>query len=446
MTAWSRSWLQTAGVNSLTPQVILDAEGRVAELTVLQDAAESHPELRPHRIAVGLYRKEDADGPLVRYARAEVDVDGPRTVVGELAGADAPELVLVNDDDLTYCKTRLDEGSLASLRDHLGELAPPGPAGERGTAPEADGAHNPTLSRALCWSAMWNLTRDALMPARDFVSLVLSFAGTESDVGVLQTLHAWSRSAVVHYAAPEWRAEGRRALAEGALSGLRLAGPGSGHQLAWARFFSAVASEEKDLRLLRGLLGVPGPDGSKGDGSARIDGLVVDQELRWTFLETLAAHGEADEEVLDAELARDNTASGKRHHVRCLAARPSAGVKARAWEAVMRSDRLSNALVEATIAGFAQPGQEELTAPYVQPYFDALSEVWRTRSIEIAMAVVRGLYPDLQGDQATLDATDAWLAAHEDSAPALRRLVLESRDDLARALRAQRCDAAAAKA
>jgi len=54
--------------------------------------------------------------------------------------------------------------------------------------------------------------------------------------------------------------------------------------------------------------------------------------------------------------------------------------------------------------------------------------------------VVRGLspsYPTEQGGQATLDAADEWLAAHEDAALALRRLVLEARDDLARALRAQ---------
>jgi aminopeptidase N len=100
MATWSRAWLQTAGVNSLTPQVTLSAEGRITELAVIQEAAESHPQLRPHRVAVGLYRRS-AEGELTRYARAEVDVEGPRTVVSELAGEEAPELVLVNDDDLT---------------------------------------------------------------------------------------------------------------------------------------------------------------------------------------------------------------------------------------------------------------------------------------------------------------------------------------------------------
>ncbi|MFF1656997.1 aminopeptidase N [Streptomyces sp. NPDC058255] len=413
MAAWARSWLQTAGVNSLTPQVILSPEGRVTELAILQDAPESHPELRPHRVAVGLYRRSP-EGTVERYARAEVDVDGPRTIVAELVGADAPELVLVNDDDLTYCKIRFDEGSLATLRERLGEITDP-------------------LARALCWSALWNVTRDALMPARDFIGLVLRFAGRESDIGVLQMLHAWATSALTHYAAPDWRAEGGRLLAEGALRELRLAEPGSQHQLTWARFLAAVASSEADLQLLQGLL----------EGTAKIDGLEIDQELRWAFLEPLAAHGVADESTLAAELARDDTASGKRHQVRCLAARPSAAVKAQAWASVVESDALSNALVEATIAGFTQPSQRELLTPYAAKYFAAIERIWAERSIQIGMDVVKGLFPSLQDSQETLDATDAWLTAHEDAAPALRRLVLEARDDLARALRGQACDVAA---
>ncbi|GDY65560.1 hypothetical protein SAV14893_049530 [Streptomyces avermitilis] len=413
LATWSRAWLETAGVNSLTPQVILSADGRITELSVLQEAAESHPELRPHRVAVGLYRSEA--GALTRYARAEVDVFGPRTVVGELAGSAAPDLVLVNDDDLTYCKIRFDETSLATLRSHLGDITDP-------------------LARALCWSALWNLTRDALMPGRDFIDLVLRFAGRESDIGVLQMLHAWANSALTFYAAPEWRETGARLLADGALKELRLAEPGSQHQLTWARFFAAVASSEADLQLLQGLL----------EGTAKIDGLDVDQELRWTLLEPLAAHGTADESVLAAELARDDTASGKRHQVRCLAARPSAAVKAQAWASVVESDALSNALVEATIAGFTQPSQRELLAPYAAKYFAAIERVWTERSIQIGMDVVKGLFPALQDSQETLDATDAWLAAHEGAAPALRRLVLEARDDLARTLRGQACDRAAA--
>ncbi|KUJ69310.1 aminopeptidase N [Streptomyces albus subsp. albus] len=423
MAAWSRAWLETAGVNVLTPQAVYDADGRITELAILQEAAENphrkEPStgpatLRPHRVAVGLYHRQG--GELVRYARAEVDVEGARTTVPELAGQPRPELILVNDEDLTYCKVRLDADSLATLRRHLGELTDP-------------------MARALCWSALWNLTRDGLLPARDYLDLVQRFAGSETDIGVLQMVQSWANTALVHYTAPEWRAEGGALLGEGALRELRLAEPGSGHQLAWARFFAQNASSDSELLLLHGLL----------DGTARIDGLDVDQELRWMILEPLAAEGSVDESVLDAELARDDTASGKRHQVRCLAARPSAEVKAAAWASVVESDTLSNALVEATIAGLDQPGQRDLLAPYAERYFAVIEEVWQQRSIEIAMSIVRGLFPALQDEPATLAATDRWLAEHPEAAPALRRLVSEARDDLARALRAQECDARAAR-
>ncbi|MEU0218876.1 ERAP1-like C-terminal domain-containing protein, partial [Streptomyces sp. NPDC006265] len=156
----------------------------------------------------------------------------------------------------------------------------------------------------------------------------------------------------------------------------------------------------------------------------------------------LAAHGVVDEKALAEELARDDTASGKRHQVRCLAARPSEAVKAQAWAQVVESDALSNAMVEATIAGFSQGSQRELIAPYADKYFAAIERVWAERSIQIGMHVVQGLFPSLQQSKKTLDATDAWLDAHKEAAPALRRLVLESRDDLARALRGQACDEA----
>ncbi|MGW6454871.1 aminopeptidase N [Streptomyces sp. NPDC055078] len=406
MAEWSRSWLETSGVNSLTPVVTCDAGGRITELAVLQDGGTP----RPHRVAVGLYRREGTE--LVRYARTEADVTGARTVVAELTGAERPDLVLVNDDDLTYCKIRFDEGSLDTLRASLGDL-------------------NDPLARALCWSAMWNLTRDALMPARDFVDLVLRFAGRESDIGVLQMLHTWTHTALAHYAAPAWRAEGGRLLADGALKELRQAAPGSQHQLTWARFFASVAESAADLQLLEGLLA----------GTARIDGLDVDQELRWALLEPLAAHGRADEARIAAELARDDTASGERHQVRCLAARPSAAVKEEAWARVVDSDTLSNTLVLATISGMVRAGQRELLAPYAPRYFAVIGRVWEERSIQIGMDVVRGLFPSLQGADA-MPAADAWLAAHEDAPPALRRLVLEARDDLSRALRAQSRDAA----
>ncbi|MBV6701362.1 aminopeptidase N [Kitasatospora aureofaciens] len=415
--AWAAAWLQTAGVNSLTPQVTTDADGRITELAVLQDGAADDSAtpsrgLRPHRIAVGLY-DHDTDGALVRTARIELDVTGARTVVTEAAGRPRPALVLLNDDDLTYCKIRFDADSLETLRTGLGDI-------------------RDELARALAWSAVWNLTRDGLMPARDYVALVLRFAGHEGNIGVLQSLHTQAKGAVDLYADPAWRGEGSRLLADSALRELRDAVPGSDHQLAWARFLAQTAGGAEHLGLVRGLL----------VGSARIDGLEVDQELRWSLWLALAAAGQATDEELAGELAADNTASGKRQYTQCLAARPTPEAKAAAWSAVVDSDELPNALVEANIAGFALPAHRDLTALYAAPYFKLLERVWAERTIEIAMRIVGGFFPRAQVGEQTLAEADAWLAGHPDAAPALRRLVIEGRDELARALRAQGCDRA----
>ncbi|KJK56847.1 aminopeptidase N [Saccharothrix sp. ST-888] len=406
LTAWSKSWLQTAGVNSLTPQLTTDAEGRITEFAVVQDGATA----RPHRIAIGCYDR-DTVGGLVRTHRVELDVHGARTVVPELAGLPRPALVLLNDDDLTYCKIRFDGHSLETLRTGLGEIA--------------DG-----LARALAWSAVWNLTRDGLMPTRDYLALVLRFAGQESDIGVLQSLHQQAKVALDVYADPAGRSEGARLLADCALRELRAAAPGSDHQLAWARFLAQTAREQEQFQLLRGLLA----------GTARIDGLDMDQDLRWLFWLALASSGEAGAGELNAELAADNTASGKQNLTECLAALPTAEAKAAAWSAVIDSDELPNALVEAQIAGFNQPGQRELTAGYAERYFALLEDIWSERSIEIAMRIVGGFFPRYQIGEQTLAATESWLSGHPSAAPALRRLVLECHDDLARALRAQSCD------
>lgn len=406
MAEWSAAWLQTAGVNSLTPQVTVDAKGRITELAIEQGGEV----LRPHRIAVGLYDRE-ADGALVRTARFELDVTGARSAVAEAAGRPRPALILVNDDDLTYCKIRFDADSLATLRSSLGDIREP-------------------LARALAWSASWNMTRDGLLPARDYLDLVVRFAGSESDIGVLQTLHAQAKSALEVFADPGYRAEGGRLLAESALRELRDAAPGSDRQLAWARFLAATAQSEAEFQLLEGLLA----------GSARIDGLEVDQDLRWSLWIALATAGRATVEQLDAELKRDHTASGSQKATQALAARPTAAAKAAAWSAVADSDQLPNAMVGAQTAGFQQAGQRELTAPYTARYFELLESIWAERSIEIAIRFVGGFFPRLQTDEATLAATDAWLTEHQQAAPALRRLVLECRDELARALRAQAAD------
>ena len=417
---WSKKWLETAGINVLRPVVDVDSAGNITSFAIKQEApalpegAKGEPTLRPHRIAIGLYDLDDSaggSGKLVRTDRVELDVDGELTAVEELVGRARPDVILLNDDDLSYAKVRLDTESLAFVTEHLGDF-------------EA------SLPRALCWASAWDMTRDAELPTRDYLSLVLSGIGKESDIGVVQSLHRQVKLALDLYAAPAGREAALTRWTEATLEHLRAAEPGGDHQLAWARAFAATARTESDLALLEGLL----------DGSESIEGLAVDTELRWAFVARLAATGRLDEAGNAAEFERDKTAAGERHAAAARAARPTAAAKAEAWASVVESDKLPNAVQEAVISGFVQTEQRELLAPYTQKFFDAVKSVWESRSHEMAQQVVVGLYPAVQVSQETLDATDAWIAAAEPTA-ALHRLITESRAGVERALRAQAADA-----
>ncbi|HEY6749459.1 MAG TPA: aminopeptidase N [Mycobacteriales bacterium] len=406
---WSAQWLETAGVNTLRADFELDAEGRYTSFAVLQGPAEpGGGPLRDHRLAVGLYR---GDGPkLVRTDRVELDVTGERTEVPELVGLAQPDLLLVNDDDLTYGKVRLDERSLATLVARVADIDDP-------------------LPRTLCWNAAWDMIRDGEMRARDYVELALAGVTGESEIGVVQSIQGKIRVAIARYADPAWAPTGWERLAALSERELRAASPGSDLQLAWARTLAAATRSPEHVAVLRGLL----------DGTGAVPGLTVDTDLRWTFLSALVAAGAAGPEEIEAELDRDPTAAGQRRAATARALQPTAEAKAEAWRLATEDDDLPNAINEAIIAGFHHPAQTELTRPYQDRYFSVIRDVWERRTSEIAQNVVNGLFPDAI-EQSVVDTAEAFLA---DPAvpPALARLVAEGRDDTVRSLKGRARDA-----
>jgi aminopeptidase N len=409
LSEWSQQWLQTSQVNTLRPVFELTDDGRYGSFAIEQTAVPEHPHLRRHRLAVGLY-DTGPDG-LTRTTRVELDVDGARTEVPELVGHPAAALVLVNDDDLTYAKLRLDEGSLATLRTAIGALRDP-------------------LARALCWSAAWDMTRDAELPAREWVQLVLAGIDAETEISVVQSLLARVQTALSSYADPRWADVGWRTLADKALASLESAAPGSDEQLQWSRTLSAAARTEEHAAALRGLL----------DGTRVVEGLAVDADARWAFLNGLVAIGAAGNAEIDAEAARDATATGVRRAATARALRPTAEAKEETWRTAFTDASIPNAVHEAMLAGFWHPAQRELTAGYVERYFADIGPLWENRPGEIAKNAVQYLFPPVV-ELRTVQAADAWLAEPDHPAP-LRRLVAEGRDGIARSLRARERDAA----
>ncbi|GBE65087.1 aminopeptidase [Mycobacterium sp. MFM001] len=412
---WGRQWLKTTGLNTLRADFAVDAAGRFTRFAITQSGAEPGAgETRVHRLAVGIY-DDDGAGRLVRVHREELDVTGPSTEVPALVGVSRGQLVLVNDDDLTYCSLRLDSDSLQTALGRIADIAEP-------------------LPRTLVWSAAWEMTREAEFKARDFVALVSRGVGAETEVGVAQRLLLQAQAALGSYAEPGWaRSEGWPAFADRLLELAREAQPGSDHQLAFVNALCSSVLSERHTDVLSALL-----DGDPAESG--LPGLDVDTDLRWRIIIALARSGVVDTDVIDAEVQRDPTAAGKRHAAQASAARPQPAVKDEAWTTVVEDDTLPNVTGRSIIGGIVSPGQAELLKPFTARYFADIPGVWKRRSSEVAQTVVIGLYPswDISDDGVT--AADEFLADPE-LPPALRRLVLEGQDGVKRALRARRFDA-----
>jgi aminopeptidase N len=410
--SWSQEWLETAGVNTLRPSYSVDGEGRFTAFSVLQSAAPSHPTLRSHRIAIGLYSLTPEG--LVRVSSVETDVTGDWTAVPALVGVQRPDLVLINDEDLTYAKIRLDPHSLK-------------------TAISSIGSFTSSLPAALVWAATWDMVRDGEMAARDYVRLVLGGVNSVRDISVVQTLLRQASLAARQYADPSWRAAGLAFIASSLRSLLATAPAGSDQQLAYVRALAAVATSTGDLEFLAGLL----------DGTVGLDGLAVDTDLRWMLLRRLVSRGARGEEAIDAELSRDATDAGERQAAGCRAAIPTLTAKRETWE-TLTDGKLTIAMFRATIIGFADPDQPALVQPYRPEYFAALGEVWREWSSAMAQDFVEYGYPIGAVDETTIAATDEYLATDPEPPAALRRLLVEGRDEVARTLRNRSRDREAA--
>jgi aminopeptidase N len=400
--AWARVWLEEAGVNTISARLKTNGE-RIKAATRLQSAPSEHPTLRPHRLRVGLF---DVEGTaLVRRRSVELDVEGASTPVPQLAGEQVPDLLLVNDGDLAYTKITLDKRSLETLKTHLAGLDDP-------------------LARAILWEAQWDMVRDAELKAAEYLETSLANIDVETDAAIAGSLIGRMTGAFERYGDPLKRAELREKVAQGAKRRLSTCAPASDLQLLWTTAFIDAARQPGDLAWARGLL----------DGTTKLDGLIVDFAVRWSVVNALATVGEAGDDLIAAELERDPTDQGRRAAASARAARPLSEAKAEAWAAVTGDD-LSLAMKRAIAMGFHRTDQEELLSAYVQPYFDSLLPIWERQEPEEALMFINRMYPDKVVRQEVIDLTDTWL--DKDLPGPIRRSLLESQDDLKRALRAR---------
>jgi len=407
--SWVNTWLQTAGVNTLRPQLEIDGD-TYASVVISQEVPlvpAGSKELRPHRLAVGLY---DISGDSLKLRKSvELDVVGASTVVTELAGEKTADLLLINDRDLSYAKVRFDDRSIATLKKYLGRLTDP-------------------LARAVTWAAIWDMHRDAEISSADFIEIALSGLAGETDDAIVNIVIGQLGTSVEGYAAEANRNKYREQLADGFWKLLQASAPAGDLQLLFSRAFAANAHTQDQIAKVRGIL------------NGEISGLIVDADRRWDFLIALTERGATTKAELDAELANDKTTTGNLFYETAKAATPNAEAKAYAFNTVLHQDAQTS-VRSALVAGFQRPIQRDLLAPFVDLYFSNLLSEWESKSYEGAAKFVTGMYPSWIITQSTLDKTNAWLNGEGKDAPAvLRKLVKESQDGIIRALKVAKLD------
>ena len=415
LSSWTRLWLQEAGVTTLRLEVVTDADGVITQAAVRQEIpADSPASLRPHRVAIGSYSPtgQGADTHLERTNRIELDVDGELTQVPELVGAKRADVLVLNDDDLTYAKVRLDEESLSHGLTHIEAFAE-------------------SLPRSIVLASAWDMVRDGELAASHFLKAALQALDVEEHSSVIQGLLGRITTCLSAFLPPAVRRDLAPGTADRLLELARAAQAGSDKQLQLVRAVAAHAVTGEQLDVVAGFL----------EGTSALEGLDVDQDLRWDLLTGLVAAGRFGEEQIRTEEDRDRTTTGRERAAEARAAVPTPEAKQTTWRALVDDASMPNETQVRVLRGLANVERHpELLEPFVAEYVDVIDSVWSSRTFHMAENLLTGLWScvtvGLDGaDPAS--ALEGWLSSHAEAPAALRRIVRENLDDTWRTARAQ---------
>jgi aminopeptidase N len=411
--AWARLWLETASLNTLATRPETDGE-RLTSLGLTQSAPPAFDTLRPHHIEVALGREVGegdgfgvAGGIVIDVLPAEID--GAEAEVAGVAGRPAPDFVFPNANDLTYAKVALDPRSLDFLRAKLDRI-------------------EDALLRQLVWSSLWSMVRDQQLSSIEFLALAREKLTVEPDLELVDATLKYVGVALDAYVPEERRAAEYRAWFRACWETLQRA-PRGDAQIIWARALIGAAEAPDDLAHV----------GKLAEGEIEVEGLSVDQEMRWRIAARFIAHGMAGADArLAAERERDPSDRGQREALRAEVSRPDAATKAAAWERILGEGYDSFKLTESAMSGFNWSVQRDLLAPYVDRFFAAATEVAETRPNEFVQSYIGLLFPSYRVEPELLERSERLLAETPERLTVLVRLLKEQNDDLARAIACRR--------
>ncbi|MFM7029586.1 MAG: aminopeptidase N [Micrococcales bacterium] len=409
LSGWAEQWLETAGVNTLSPALTTDGDGKILGFAITQGAAADYPTIRAHHIRVGFYNL--IDGRVVRTNQFEAEIDSAVAQVPEAVGHQRPDFILLNDDDLSYAKVRLDKTSYAFALENLSKF-------------------EDSLARAQVWVAVWNAAHDALVAPSDFINLVLDHIATEDQSMLVTTMFNQLRHFAQYYLVPKGRNERIVEVAARLWILAEKAEAGSDMQLQLVLNFARLARSAEQAEILRGL----------HDGSRKLAGLELSADLKWELLAGLATNNAVDSAAIDAELALDNTANGLAGAAAARGALGNLEAKKAVWHRLVHTKDWSNAEVMAAAYAFNRTTSPAMLDSFVEQYFNDVKYVFENKTYKMAEYILFGLYPFALANRDLANQTKRWLERNAKADHTLRRLIKENLGILERAIAAQAMD------
>ncbi len=402
---WSRLWLETPSVNTLSVDWQADG-GHLTEMRMHQAASEEYPTLRPHATEIGL--GYDRGGRLAIQSVA-ANISASSASVALPAGTPTPDFVFPNYDDHAYAKVALDPVTLEYVGSSLDHID--------------DG-----LLRQLVWMAIWEMVRDAQLRSTEFLAICRHRLADETDLDIVNSGVERATMTLWRFVPDSQRASEAQQMFDSAVTNLKAAGSADA-RIIWARAAIAWAERTADIERLIDL----------ADGKEQVGDFTFDQEMRWAIAIKAVAFGVSGaQERIAAEARRDQSDRGRRAQIRAEASAPTREAKDRAWQQIHGDGYGSFHLTRAAMQGVFWANQAELVEPYVDSFFDRLREVFETRDHPFARSYLLTLYPAYRADPRVVDRSRALLNDLDGQLPTLSRQLAEVTDELERAIRVRR--------
>ncbi|HJP41209.1 MAG TPA: aminopeptidase N, partial [Dehalococcoidia bacterium] len=400
---WSKLWLETASLNTLAASWETDGE-RISSLGLTQTAPDDYPTLRPHFVEVGILSQ--GAGNTLRVESVPARIEGPAAAVQAAEGLPVPLLVFPNYNDHGWLKVALDESSLDFVRQRIDSV-------------------EDTLLRQMLWSSLYTMVRDAQLKSTDYLDFVRSKIVLEPNVSMTDAVLLQAQTTLGRFVPDELKDDESHFLFAAARAALEHV-PRGDLQIIWARNLIAFAANSRDLGFCADL----------ADGKESIEGLTIDQDMRWSIATRFTGLGlEGAEQRVQTEIERDKSDRGSRNAITAAVSKPAPEGKQQAWDRIHGEGYGSLQLTNAALAGFNWWRQREIIEPFAKRFFEAAPDVFRNRDNEFTRGYGVQMFPSYIAEEWVIERSEQLMKEIGDSVPMLRRTLMESNDELGRAIR-----------